>query len=74
MRTYRWILVAGGVLMISGLLGATLFPGPDSGPREALRLIRSIGQLLLVVGAAGLLMVLLTRGVIQRRSSRRGGE
>lgn len=56
MRTYRGLLIAGVVLWLVG--GA--ITGFDSG-------VAWLGQLLAVIGAAGLVMVFVVRAVMKRR-------
>lgn len=64
MRTYRWILFVGVALMAIGWLGAAAVRliAPGGGQMETLLSgLSSVGLLMIVVGAAGLLMVLITR-------------
>lgn len=68
MRTYRWILLAGLVLMLAGWLAGLLLAGPDGTPPQAARLIGAFGQLAVVVSIAGLLAVFLVRKLMIRRT------
>lgn len=70
MRTYRWILLVGLVLVAAGWLGGLAAPA-DRGVTERGTSVPAtlllLGELLTVVGAAGLLTVLLMRRVVARR-------
>lgn len=63
MRTYRTLLVAGVVLWLIGLLWSSLAADTQGVPSA----VEWLGQLLVVVGAAGMFMAFVMRKVIARR-------
>ena len=70
MRTYRWILLVGLALLAAGWLGglaAPADPGAAGSRASAPATLLLLGELLTVVGAAGLLMVVLMRRIVARR-------